>query len=67
MFHRPFPSEDTALNEDDVYRSLEELADDTSLVWYESMQCRRRRGCRNGDRGRMKASAGVFSQSHSDL
>uniref|UniRef100_A0A8C1J0T5 Vav 2 guanine nucleotide exchange factor n=1 Tax=Cyprinus carpio TaxID=7962 RepID=A0A8C1J0T5_CYPCA len=25
---RPFPSEDTALNEDDVYRSLEELADE---------------------------------------
>lgn len=24
---RPFPSEDTALNEDDVYRSLEELAE----------------------------------------
>ncbi|KAK3555489.1 hypothetical protein QTP86_017042, partial [Hemibagrus guttatus] len=24
----PFPSEDTALNEDDVYRSLEELADE---------------------------------------
>ncbi len=26
-FPRPFPSEDTALNEDDVYRSLEELAE----------------------------------------
>ncbi|XP_048114214.1 guanine nucleotide exchange factor VAV2 [Alosa alosa] len=25
---RPFPSEDTALNEDDIYRSLEELADE---------------------------------------
>uniref|UniRef100_A0AAY4AGL3 Vav 2 guanine nucleotide exchange factor n=1 Tax=Denticeps clupeoides TaxID=299321 RepID=A0AAY4AGL3_9TELE len=25
---RPFPSEDTAVNEDDVYRSLEELADE---------------------------------------
>ncbi|XP_061149347.1 guanine nucleotide exchange factor VAV2 isoform X3 [Syngnathus typhle] len=25
---RPFPTEDTALNEDDVYRSLEELADE---------------------------------------
>ncbi|XP_065100277.1 guanine nucleotide exchange factor VAV2 isoform X2 [Paramisgurnus dabryanus] len=25
---RPFPAEDTALNEDDVYRSLEELADE---------------------------------------
>ncbi|XP_077089004.1 guanine nucleotide exchange factor VAV2 isoform X6 [Siphateles boraxobius] len=25
---RPFPSEDTALNEDDVYRSLEDLADE---------------------------------------
>uniref|UniRef100_A0A8C6TFZ0 Vav 2 guanine nucleotide exchange factor n=1 Tax=Neogobius melanostomus TaxID=47308 RepID=A0A8C6TFZ0_9GOBI len=29
--HRPFPSEDTALNEDDVYRSLEELADEHDL------------------------------------
>lgn len=28
---RPFPSEDTALNEDDVYRSLEELADEHDL------------------------------------
>uniref|UniRef100_A0A4W5LS43 Vav guanine nucleotide exchange factor 2 n=1 Tax=Hucho hucho TaxID=62062 RepID=A0A4W5LS43_9TELE len=28
MCFRPFPSEDTALNEDDVYRSLEELADE---------------------------------------
>uniref|UniRef100_A0A8C1XHB7 Vav 2 guanine nucleotide exchange factor n=1 Tax=Cyprinus carpio TaxID=7962 RepID=A0A8C1XHB7_CYPCA len=27
-FAEPFPSEDTALNEDDVYRSLEELADE---------------------------------------
>uniref|UniRef100_A0A672IWW0 Vav 2 guanine nucleotide exchange factor n=1 Tax=Salarias fasciatus TaxID=181472 RepID=A0A672IWW0_SALFA len=27
----PFPSEDTALNEDDVYRSLEELADEHDL------------------------------------
>lgn len=27
VFARPFPSEDTALNEDDVYRSLEELAE----------------------------------------
>lgn len=27
VFTRPFPSEDTALNEDDVYRSLEELAE----------------------------------------
>uniref|UniRef100_A0A8C9XWZ9 Vav guanine nucleotide exchange factor 2 n=1 Tax=Sander lucioperca TaxID=283035 RepID=A0A8C9XWZ9_SANLU len=29
--HKPFPSEDTALNEDDVYRSLEELADEHDL------------------------------------
>ncbi|XP_039470959.1 guanine nucleotide exchange factor VAV2 isoform X4 [Oreochromis aureus] len=28
---RPFPSEDTAENEDDVYRSLEELADEHDL------------------------------------
>uniref|UniRef100_A0A8C7DAM9 Vav guanine nucleotide exchange factor 2 n=1 Tax=Oncorhynchus kisutch TaxID=8019 RepID=A0A8C7DAM9_ONCKI len=28
LMTRPFPSEDTALNEDDVYRSLEELADE---------------------------------------
>uniref|UniRef100_A0A7N8WSP5 Vav guanine nucleotide exchange factor 2 n=1 Tax=Mastacembelus armatus TaxID=205130 RepID=A0A7N8WSP5_9TELE len=28
---RPFPSEDTAVNEDDVYRSLEELADEHDL------------------------------------
>ncbi|XP_049594061.1 guanine nucleotide exchange factor VAV2 isoform X8 [Syngnathus scovelli] len=28
---RPFPTEDTALNEDDVYRSLEELADEHDL------------------------------------
>ncbi|XP_037121279.1 guanine nucleotide exchange factor VAV2 isoform X11 [Syngnathus acus] len=28
---RPFPAEDTALNEDDVYRSLEELADEHDL------------------------------------
>uniref|UniRef100_A0A7N6B7Q0 Vav 2 guanine nucleotide exchange factor n=1 Tax=Anabas testudineus TaxID=64144 RepID=A0A7N6B7Q0_ANATE len=31
VFTRPFPSEDTALNEDDVYRSLEELADEHDL------------------------------------
>uniref|UniRef100_A0A672IUX0 Vav 2 guanine nucleotide exchange factor n=1 Tax=Salarias fasciatus TaxID=181472 RepID=A0A672IUX0_SALFA len=29
--YMPFPSEDTALNEDDVYRSLEELADEHDL------------------------------------
>ncbi|XP_028319490.1 guanine nucleotide exchange factor VAV2 isoform X5 [Gouania willdenowi] len=28
---KPFPSEDTALNEDDVYRSLEDLADEHDL------------------------------------
>ncbi|XP_077479553.1 guanine nucleotide exchange factor VAV2 isoform X10 [Stigmatopora argus] len=28
---RPFPTEDTTLNEDDVYRSLEELADEHDL------------------------------------
>uniref|UniRef100_A0A8C9RSB2 Vav guanine nucleotide exchange factor 2 n=1 Tax=Scleropages formosus TaxID=113540 RepID=A0A8C9RSB2_SCLFO len=29
--YEPFPSEDTAVNEDDVYRSLEELADEHDL------------------------------------
>lgn len=27
LSHRPFPSEETAENDDDVYRSLEELAE----------------------------------------
>ncbi|XP_039738854.1 guanine nucleotide exchange factor VAV2 isoform X2 [Pteropus medius] len=31
LSHRPFPSEETAENDDDVYRSLEELADEHDL------------------------------------